>query len=71
MASSQCVEGGVAMWMICTSSRAASAWMSAQDRQAKFLARLARSLRDRAKFAQAEAAKRAAPEQSHAELRAR
>src|SRR6516225_1212754 len=53
------------------------------DRQAKFLARLPRSLRDRvghggcaqprdrAKLAQAEAAKRAAPEQSHPELRAR
>ena len=53
------------------------------DRHGKFLARLARSLRDRVghggcaqtrhsgKLAQAEAAKRAAPEQSHPELRAR
>ncbi|MGA7395803.1 MAG: hypothetical protein WCC08_20715 [Terrimicrobiaceae bacterium] len=53
------------------------------DRQAKFLAGLARSLRDRvghggsaqpwhcAKLAQAEAAKRAATEQTHPELRAR
>ena len=53
------------------------------DRHGKFLARLARGLRDRVghggcaqprhrgKLAQAEAAKRAAPEQSHPEFRAR
>ena len=83
IASSLCVEGGVAMWMICTSSRAASAWNVRADRHGKFLARLARGLRDRVgnggcaqprrrgKLAQAEAAKCAAPEQSYPEFRAR
>ena len=37
IASSLCVEGGVAIWMICTSSRAASAWMSAQTGTANSL----------------------------------